>query len=51
VAVFNLQNADDSDIDDCYASRLSGEPAGGVDDIHLLPTLSRTARISLIVGF
>jgi outer membrane receptor protein involved in Fe transport len=51
VDVFNLLNARDSDIDYYYASRLPGEPAGGVNDIHLHPTLSRTARINLIVGF
>ena len=51
VDVFNLLNAQDSDIDYYYASRLPGEPAGGVNDIHLHPTLPRTARLNLIVGF
>jgi hypothetical protein len=51
VDVFNLLNAEDSDIDYYYASRLPGEPAAGVNDIHLHPTLPRTARIDLIVGF
>jgi outer membrane receptor protein involved in Fe transport len=51
VDVFNLLNASDSDIDYYYASRLPGEPFGGVDDIHLHPTLPRNARINLIVGF
>ena len=51
VDVFNLFDAKDSDIDYYYASRLPGEPAGGVDDIHLHPTLPRTARVSLNVGF
>jgi outer membrane receptor protein involved in Fe transport len=49
--VFNLLNAADSDIDYYYTSRLRGEPAGGVDDIHLHPTLPRTARLSLTIGF
>jgi outer membrane receptor protein involved in Fe transport len=49
--VFNLLNAEDSDIDYYYASRLPGEPAGGVNDIHLHPTLPRTARVNLVVGF
>jgi outer membrane receptor protein involved in Fe transport len=49
--VFNLFNAKDSDIDYFYTSRLPGEPAGGVDDIHFHPTLPRTARVSLVVGF
>ena len=51
VELFNLLNARDSDIDYYYRSRLPGEPAGGIDDIHLHPTLPRTARVSLIVGF
>jgi outer membrane receptor protein involved in Fe transport len=51
VDVFNLLNAKDSDIDYFYASRLPGEPLGGVDDIHFHPALPRTARVLLIVGF
>lgn len=51
VDVFNLFDADASDIDYFYASRLPGEPAAGIDDIHFHPTLPRTARASLIVGF
>ena len=43
-------NAPDSDIDYYYASRLTGEPLDVVDDIHLHPTLPRTARVNL-VGF
>jgi hypothetical protein len=49
--VFNLFNAKHSDVDYFYTSRLRGEPLGGVDDIHLHPTLPRTARVSLVVGF
>lgn len=51
VDVFNLLNAQDSDIDYYYTSRLRGEPVDGVNDIHLHPTLPRTARVSLILGF
>ena len=51
VDVFNLGDVQNSDIDYYYASRLSGEPLGGVDDIHLHPTLPRTARVNLVVGF
>ena len=51
VDVFNLFNAADSDIDYYYASRLPREPLDGVDDIHLHPTLPRTTRIGLVVGF
>jgi outer membrane receptor protein involved in Fe transport len=51
VDVFNLLDAKHSDIDYFYTSRLPGEPAGGVDDIHLHPALPRTARLSVVVGF
>jgi outer membrane receptor protein involved in Fe transport len=51
VDVFNLFNAKDSDIDYYYTSRLPGELAGGVNDIHLHPTLPRTARVGLTVAF
>jgi outer membrane receptor protein involved in Fe transport len=51
VDVFNLLNAKDSDIDYYYPSRLLGEPAGGVNDIHFHPALPRTARVNLILGF
>lgn len=51
VDVFNLLDAEASDIDYFYTSRLRGEPAGGVDDIHLHPTLPRSARIALHLGF
>ena len=51
VDVFNLLNAEDSDVDYYYTSRLPGEPLQGVADIHTHPTLPRTARINLIVGF
>ncbi len=43
---FNLLNAKASDVDYYYTSRLPGEPAEGVDDIHTHPTIPRTARIS-----
>ena len=49
--VFNLFDADHSDIDYFYTSRLAGEPSEGIDDVHFHPTLPRTARISLMVGF
>jgi len=51
IDVFNLLNAADSDIDYFYTSRLPGEPSTGIDDIHTHPTLPRTARVNLIVGF
>ena len=40
-----------SDIDYFYASRLPGEPAEGVEDIHTHPALPRTVRVGLQVGF
>ena len=49
--VFNLFNAADSDIDYFYASRLPGEPLGGIEDIHTHPTLPRTARLNVVIGF
>jgi hypothetical protein len=45
-----MPSARDSDIEYFYASRLPGEPVDGVADIHLHPTLPRTARL-LVVGF
>ena len=49
--VFNLFDSDVSDIDYFYTSRLPVEPLGGVDDIHLYPSLPRTARVTLQVSF
>jgi outer membrane receptor protein involved in Fe transport len=49
--LFNVFNASDSDVDYYYTSRLRGEPAGGIEDVHLHPTLPRTARIGLSFTF
>jgi outer membrane receptor protein involved in Fe transport len=49
--VFNLFNASVSDIDYYFASRLPGEPLGGVEDIHMHPAVPRTVRVTLAVGF
>jgi hypothetical protein len=49
--VFNLLNSKASDVDYFYTSRLPGEPAEGVADIHTHPTLPRTARVGLSVDF
>jgi len=43
---FNLFDAEASQIDYYYASRLPGEPAGGVDDIHFHPLEPRSFRLS-----
>ena len=49
--VFNLFNAQNSDIDYFYRSRLRGESTGGLEDIHTHPTAPRTARVNVIIGF
>jgi outer membrane receptor protein involved in Fe transport len=51
VMLFNAANAQVSDIDYYFASRLPGEPLGGVEDIHIHPAVPRTLRVSMIVGF
>ncbi|HUO03376.1 MAG TPA: TonB-dependent receptor, partial [Rhizomicrobium sp.] len=43
--MFNLLNAQSSDIDYYYASRLPGEPLAGVNDIHTHPSEPRELRI------
>ena len=48
---FNIFDADVSDIDYFYASRLPGEPAEGIEDIHTHPSLPRSARVSLQLSF
>jgi hypothetical protein len=49
--IFNLLGARASDVDYFYASRLPGEPAGGVSDVHFHPTESREARLLLRYDF
>jgi len=51
VELFNLFAAEGSDIDYFYRSRLPGEPAEGVEDIHTHPALPRSARVGLQVRF
>ena len=51
IDIFNVLDAAASDIDYYYASRLPGEPVGGVTDIHTHPTLPRAARATLILAF
>jgi len=45
--VFNLFDREDNDIVYYYASRLPGEPGGGVEDIHFHPMESRTLRLTM----
>jgi outer membrane receptor for Fe3+-dicitrate len=49
--VFNLFDRKGSDIDYYYASRLRGEPAEGVNDIHFHPVEPRSLRLSLTANF
>jgi hypothetical protein len=49
--VFNLFDRKASDIDYFYASRLRGEPAAGVDDIHFHPVEPRRFRLTLTSTF
>jgi hypothetical protein len=51
IDVFNLFDRKASDIDYFYASRLQGEPAQGVDDVHFHPVESRALRATLAVTF
>ncbi len=48
---FNLTNRQDSAIDYFYTSRLPGEPAQGVDDVHFHPIEKRSFRVQLNVKF
>ncbi|NRR29496.1 TonB-dependent receptor [Oxalobacteraceae bacterium] len=48
---FNLFNRKASDIDYYYASRLPGEPAEGVNDMHNHPGEPRTFRLTLRATF
>jgi hypothetical protein len=49
--VFNLFDSDDYDIAYFYPSRLPGEPADGVEDIHFHVLEPRSARASFIYYF
>ena len=49
--LFNLLDAKTSDIDYFYASRLPGEPDGGVEDFHTHPAIPRTVRLGLQIKF
>ena len=51
VECLNLFDRNDNDIEYYYTSRLPGEPAGGVDDIHLHPTEPRSIRLRVTYKF
>ena len=48
---FNLLDSQDSDINYYYASRLPGEPAGGVNDIHTHQSEQRELRGEVTMHF
>jgi hypothetical protein len=50
LTVLNLLGSHENDIQYFYASRLAGEPAGGVEDVHFHPVEPRQVRLSLIRG-
>jgi len=47
IEVFNLLDSDDDDISYFYVSRLEGEPAEGVEDVHFHPLEPRAVRASI----
>jgi len=49
--VYNLFDRKASDIDYYYASRLQGEAAGGVNDVHFHPVEPRSVRVTLSASF
>ena len=51
LTLLNLLDSRASDIQYFYASRLRGEPAEGVSDVHFHPVEPRQLRVSLAWGF
>jgi hypothetical protein len=49
--VLNALDSDDRDIEYFYASRLPGEPADGVEDVHFHPLEPRAVRFALRYDF
>jgi hypothetical protein len=47
----NLTNRSAADMVYWYRSRLAGEPAAGVDGLHMHPVEPRTIRLSLRISF
>lgn len=50
VSLLNALDERSSDIQYFYASRLSGEAAGGVEDVHFHPAEPRQLRVGLQWG-
>ena len=51
VQILNLLDSNDHDIDYYYASRLQGEPAAGVEDLHYHVMEPRTVRFEVSYTF
>ena len=49
--LLNVLDAKDNEIEYFYASRLPGEPAGGIEDRHIRPIEPRQLRLSATVSF
>ncbi|OZC04526.1 hypothetical protein BSZ36_01050 [Rubricoccus marinus] len=49
--VLNVLDSEDADVSYFYASRLPGEAAAGVEDVHVHPVLPRTARLTAVLRF
>ena len=49
--VYNLFDREVDDIAYYYTSRLAGEPAAGIDDIHFHPAEKRSFRVTLTHAF
>ncbi len=49
--LLNALNAHDNEIEYFYASRLAGEPAGGIEDRHIRPIEPRQLRVSATARF
>ena len=49
--VLNLANRPNNDISYLYTSRVAGEPAAGVEGVHVHPALPRTYRITAKMRF
>lgn len=47
----NLFDSKDADITYFYASRLPGEPADGIEDVHFHPVPPRSLRVQVRAGF
>lgn len=51
VDVFNVLDAEVSDIDYFYTSRLPGEPVAGIEDVHFHPVGTRALRFGVSTSF